>query len=172
MHKFDVPLSLIGADGNAITREQIVSEARSWIGTRFMHQQSTKGVGADCYGFTRGVLSAVGVLREGYESKLPAEALAYKSPNGEMMRAASEQLGIRVPTGSIQPGDFLLMRIQRAPQHYAIVGDYRYGGLSVIHALGPNAPAEIVETTLAPHWMKRIVGAYAIPGIEDWLWPR
>ena len=167
MHKFD---PLIIAQGPVITRAQIIAEARSWLGTPFMHQQAMKGVGADCYGFARGVLSAVGALAEDYESRLPPEALAYRNPNGAMMLAACEQLGVRVPVDRIQPGDFLLMRMERQPQHFAIVGDYRYGGLSIIHALGPNAPAEIVETTFAPHWRKRIVGAYAHPGIGDWVW--
>lgn len=42
------------------TREQIVEIALSWIGTPFMHQQSIKGVAADCEGFIEGVAVEAG----------------------------------------------------------------------------------------------------------------
>jgi len=38
-----------------LTRAAIVAEARSWIGTRYRHQGSLKGVGCDCLGLVRGV---------------------------------------------------------------------------------------------------------------------
>src|SRR3569833_631271 len=38
-----------------LTRTAIVTEARSWIGTRYRHQGSMKGVGCDCLGLVRGV---------------------------------------------------------------------------------------------------------------------
>ena len=38
-----------------LTRDAIVAEARSWIGTRYRHQASLKGVGCDCLGLVRGV---------------------------------------------------------------------------------------------------------------------
>ena len=41
-----------------LTRAAIVAEARSWIGTRYCHQASLKGVGCDCLGLVRGVWRA------------------------------------------------------------------------------------------------------------------
>ena len=38
-----------------LTRAAIVAEARTWIGTRYRHQGSLKGVGCDCLGLVRGV---------------------------------------------------------------------------------------------------------------------
>ncbi|HXO72313.1 MAG TPA: peptidase P60, partial [Bradyrhizobium sp.] len=38
-----------------LTCAAIVAEARSWIGTRYCHQASLKGVGCDCLGLVRGV---------------------------------------------------------------------------------------------------------------------
>ena len=40
---------------NAITRARIVMIARTWAGTPYHHQASTKGVGTDCLGLVRGV---------------------------------------------------------------------------------------------------------------------
>jgi len=34
---------------------EIISCARSWIGTRFQHQARLRGVGADCWGLVLGV---------------------------------------------------------------------------------------------------------------------
>ncbi len=36
-------------------REQILAEARTWIGTPYRHQASLRGVGCDCLGLVRGV---------------------------------------------------------------------------------------------------------------------
>src|SRR3954449_10860627 len=41
-----------------LTRAAVVAEARSWIGTRYRHQGSLKGVGCDCLGLVRGVWRA------------------------------------------------------------------------------------------------------------------
>jgi hypothetical protein len=37
------------------TRDAVIAEARSWLGTPWHHQASLKGVGCDCIGFIRGV---------------------------------------------------------------------------------------------------------------------
>ena len=37
----------------------IVSEARAWIATPYVHQQATKGAGCDCLGLVRGVWRVV-----------------------------------------------------------------------------------------------------------------
>jgi hypothetical protein len=37
------------------SREAVIAEARSWLGTPWHHQASLKGVGRDCIGFVRGV---------------------------------------------------------------------------------------------------------------------
>ncbi|MBS0342013.1 MAG: hypothetical protein JSS56_15950 [Proteobacteria bacterium] len=165
----EIPLNMQRQDGSPITRAHIVAEARSWIGTRFVDQHAEKGVATDCYGFVRGVLSAIGVLPDGYESQLPEAALVYHRPNGAMMKRVCDERLTPVQVNRLQPGDFLLLRVARQPQHFAIVGDSVYPGhLSLIHALGPSAPASVVEMRFDRPWTERVVGAYAIPGLEDW----
>ena len=36
-------------------RIDIVNEAKSWVGTKWQHQQALKGVACDCAGLVRGV---------------------------------------------------------------------------------------------------------------------
>ena len=43
---------------HTLSRAAIVAEARAWIGTRYCHQASVKGVGCDCLGLVRGVWRA------------------------------------------------------------------------------------------------------------------
>jgi cell wall-associated NlpC family hydrolase len=47
-----------------VTRQQVVDEARSWIGTPWQHQQSTKGLGTDCVGFIAGVARETGAVSD------------------------------------------------------------------------------------------------------------
>ena len=42
-----------------ITRENIVAEARAWIGTPYLHQASLRGAGCDCLGLVRGLWRAL-----------------------------------------------------------------------------------------------------------------
>lgn len=47
-----------------VTREDIVKEAREWVGkTRFAHHQRTKGVAADCAGILAEVYERTGALK-------------------------------------------------------------------------------------------------------------
>src|ERR1044072_8548082 len=43
-----------------VKAQDIITEALSWVGTPFAHQQAIKGVGADCAGFIRAVSVATG----------------------------------------------------------------------------------------------------------------
>lgn len=46
----------------SVTAQQIIDEARTWLGTPWQHQGSLKGVGADCAGFIEGVNINCGLL--------------------------------------------------------------------------------------------------------------
>jgi hypothetical protein len=52
-----------------MTRAEILAEARSWIGTPWLHQASCKGVGADCIGFGAGVAAALS-MDQGHYTKI------------------------------------------------------------------------------------------------------
>lgn len=44
-----------------VTRNQIISEAKTWIGTPFHYHARIKGVGCDCVGLIIGVSEALGI---------------------------------------------------------------------------------------------------------------
>ena len=46
----------------SVTRQEVVREAREWLGTPFHHQAREKGVGTDCGGLVGGVAVALGIV--------------------------------------------------------------------------------------------------------------
>jgi NlpC/P60 family putative phage cell wall peptidase len=151
-----------------VSRPEVVAETRTWKGTPFHHQAELKGVGVDCAGLLRGVCIALGVLPSTYRS-LPAAApfIGYGPvPDGTLMRRACETFMTPIAVGAMQAGDAVLIRWGRHPQHTGILGDYRDGELSLIHAYNwSDGSGRVVEHFLDPHMRRRIVAAYRLPGV-------
>lgn len=152
------------------TRAEVVAEARLWLGTPYHHQAAVQGVGCDCIGLIRGVCQRLGTV--------PLDVMALPGvdrftgygvlPNGRKMREACDLYMRAIETSSVQPGDVLLLRFQLDPQHMAIVGDYLHGGLSIIHALGTvDGKGKVIEQRLSTETLRRLVQAYAMPGITE-----
>jgi NlpC/P60 family putative phage cell wall peptidase len=143
-----------------LTRDAIVAEARSWIGTTYRHQASLKGVGCDCLGLVRGVWRAVC----GDE---PEAVPAYSRDWAEAARCETLALAagrhmIAVPGMQFRPGDVLLFRWR--------------AGLVAKHAAIATAPdkmvhahdgAAVTEVAIAPWWRRRLAFAFRFPGVID-----
>jgi NlpC/P60 family putative phage cell wall peptidase len=136
--------------------EAIVAEARSWIGTPYLHQASLRGVGCDCLGLLRGVWRAV----MGGEPELPPP---YKPDWAEAARrdtlaeAARRHL-VEIDATGIQPGDVLLLRWRDGlpAKHCAIAS----GPDRMIHA---HDGAAVCEVAIAPWWRRHLAGAFRFP---------
>ncbi len=133
--------------------EQIVEEARSWIGTRFVHQASLKGVGVDCVGLLVGVAYNLGII-DARAHMRPAPFKAYgRLPNPDLLdRACIEYL----EPAPIELGGVLLMRFERDPQHFAIVSCME--PRRIIHAF--LQARAVVENGVDELWSSRIVRSY------------
>lgn len=142
-----------------VTRAQIVAWARETLGTPYQHQQRVNGMALDC----AGVPAYVGV-----KLGMPFEDVTDygRLPIPAEMRAVLEKHMVRVQKSAMQPGDVVWMRIDREPQHLGILGDYKYGGLSLIHATNGIGKDEVVEHRLDELWAKRIVAVWSFPGVE------
>ncbi len=140
-------------------RAAIVAEDRSWLGTRFHHQGRLRGVGVDCAGLVVQVAQALGLSEFDRTDYTPL-------PDGAMLQAACESQMHRLALAEIQPGDVLLLKFDRHPQHLAIVGDHPLGGLSLIHAYAPAR--KVVEVRLDEGWRQQVMAAYRfmIPAME------
>lgn len=140
-----------------VTRAEIVAEARTWIGTPFHHGACLKGVGVDCIHLAIGACRVIGAIPEEYAA--PSYTM---TPDGRLREHCDRNM-VSVPQQAMRPGDVCLFAIDLDPQHVGIVGDYRYGGLSVIHAVYKRG---VIETRLMFSRALRFVAAYRIPGVE------
>lgn len=132
----------------SVTREQFIAEARSWIDVPWVHQGRNRH-GVDCIGLLLVSCWALGLTD--YDVKGYGRA-----PNGDFMRRECARL--MIPTADPQPGDVLVMRFSREPQHVLIRTDR-----GVLHAW--SVARRVVEVTMPEAWRARIVGAYRVPGV-------
>jgi hypothetical protein len=67
----------------------------------------------------------------------------------------------------MQPGDIAVLITDLLPQHLGLLGDYRHGGLSIIHACNARScvPPRVIETRLMFSRALRFVAAFEFPGI-------
>lgn len=133
-----------------MTPARVVTEARGWLGVKWRHQGRTRE-GVDCVGLVVMVARALGlsdVDRTDYARQAADETLR------EIMR---EHL-LEIPAASAAPGDVVLMRFG-AQRHVAILGDYVFGGLSLIHAWSLH-PRRVVEVRLDDAARARIMGTF------------
>ncbi len=146
-----------------VSREAIVAEARSWLGTPWQHQARAKGVGVDCAGLVIGVSRALGLVTAGMDVNHYA-----RMPDGRSLLAHCDEWMRRVALALARPGDVLVMRFDEHPQHLAIVADYAHGGLAIVHALDSRdrKRARVVEHRLSPVLRAKVVAAYVLPGVE------
>lgn len=147
-----------------ITREQIVDEARSFIGTRYQHQASLKGVAVDCIGLIRGVARGVG-LDDPFTSGKAREFEGYSQyPNPMLLVLACEEFMDRIKISEAGLGDVLVFsfidRGVNQPQHFGIISqtDPNY----VIHSLAGH---KVVEHHVNEVWQRRILSAYRLRGV-------
>jgi cell wall-associated NlpC family hydrolase len=132
-----------------VTRADVIAEARRWKETRW-HHQGRNSAGIDCIGLVIMVSHALGL------SDFDITDYA-RQPDPKMMRGL---LAAHMdPIAKPEPGDVLLMRFEKEPQHVAILTD-----IGIIHAYAQAR--KVVEHRLDSLWRSRIVGAYRYKGLE------
>lgn len=130
-------------------RAQFIAQARKLLGVRFRHMgRSARGV--DCAGMLLVAMLAAG--------RPIADSAAYgREPHDQILRGMLvENLGEPIADKrDLRVGDVPLMVFDGEPSHCALIGDYLYGGLSVIHAYA--TVRKVVEHRLDDTWRDRIV---------------
>lgn len=144
-------------------RAAIVSAARALIGTPYRHQGRVAGEsgGVDCIGVPVLVARSVGLRPPEWDVR------GYRRlPDGHsLLRGLRAQLGEEVSEDRVAPGDVLLLDWGRHPHHVAILGDYHFGGLSMIHA--DSTRLKVVEHRLEIRGTGRFVTAFQFPGVKN-----
>jgi len=137
---------------------RVVTEARKWLGTPYVHQASALGAGADCLGLVRGVWRGL----YGAEPETPPPyTMDWSEPQGDerLWRAALRHL---VPGAEVEtPGDIVLFRMRSGAvaKHLGILSDVG-AEARFVHAYSGHA---VVESPLSAPWRRRIVARFAFP---------
>jgi cell wall-associated NlpC family hydrolase len=140
--------------GWRVNRAAVVAAARGWLGTRWQHQGRSRE-GVDCVGLI------VLVRREVFGCSFDVEGYP-RIATDETMQETCDQMLVRV--AEPEPGDVVVMSWDRQ-RHIAIVGDYAFGGLSLIHAA--ILSRKVIETRLDDKNRERIMGAWRMPELVE-----
>ncbi|GAA6162561.1 hypothetical protein NBRC116590_02650 [Pelagimonas sp. KU-00592-HH] len=140
-----------------VSKAEIVREAREWIGTPFLHQQSVQGGGCDCVGLIRGLWRAI----IGPEPEAPPP---YPSRVDLLEASILTEFADRylqpISADEAGPGDVLVMRFKEdTPTHHAVI---LVEAGRCVHAWGGRTVRKVVEGPLPPR--AEITGAYSFPG--------
>lgn len=138
--------------------EHLIAEARSWIGTPYLHQASLKYHGCDCLGLLRGIWRNL----IGPEPELPPP---YAPDWSEANRAETLHDGLsrhlqKYPISQMRPGDVLLFRLHpRGPaKHCAILATQR-GKHTLIHARQNH---KVSEEDFSPFWRSKLAFVFRL----------
>jgi cell wall-associated NlpC family hydrolase len=134
-------------------RARLVAAARAQVGVRFRHM-GRSGRGVDCAGTIKVALLALG---RGINDN-NGESYGRVPHNDTLRKMLVLNLGEPLPPEAMQIGDVPLMVFENEPHHVGLLGDYPYGGLSLIHAYQPWR--RVVEHRLDEVWRKRIIEVY------------
>lgn len=138
---------------------KVIQQARTWIGTPYIHQASCKGAGTDCLGLLRGV------WRELYGTEpelVPAYTPDWSEPQREerLFSAAKRHL-LQKPIAEMDEGDVLLFRMRKSgvAKHLGIVGQ-ACTVPTFIHAYSGHS---VVENALTLPWRRRVAACFSFP---------
>lgn len=139
-----------------MTGYDVAEAARRMLGTPWMHQGRMPGVALDCAGMVICVARELGIVAPDYDVNGYSRV-----PDGSMLTICDRML---TPAPEPVIGCVLALEIYKDPQHLGIVGQYRHGGLSIIHAA--SKAGRVIETRLMFATNQRLRGVYLFPGIR------
>lgn len=138
---------------------RVVSEARLWIGTPYLHQASVKGAGTDCLGLLRGVWRAVfGTEPEA----VPAYTEDWAEPERrEVLMEAARRWLVTKPVSSAAEGDVLLFRMREGSiaKHLGLQSETGTHP-RFIHSYTGHG---VIECSLSMPWQRRIAARFSFP---------
>lgn len=124
---------------------EVVIAARTFLGVPY-HHQGRSIHGMDCAGLVVAAYDILGVTL--------VDLSAYgREPWKDGLRQTVEANFHKVERDTA-PGDILLLRVRREPQHLAIVTDR-----GMIHSYA--SVGKVVETDIDSFWSERVVGVYS-----------
>lgn len=150
-------------------KNDIVTCARGWLGTRFHHQGRLKKTvahngGVDCLGLLVGVADELQLTTPDGQRLSAADDTRYSHlPDTSELQRKLTSLLQEIPVEGIRHGDIVLLDINDSPQHLAIVSDWK-DGFGIIHAYAQAR--KVVEHALDDYWRRHIIRAFRVSSSE------
>jgi cell wall-associated NlpC family hydrolase len=130
--------------------EQVVSEARGWVGVPFRHQ-GRDGHGIDCVGLPIVVGRALGIFPPAFDT-----AVYGRLPTGELVDRVKAHCR---PIPAAVPGSLIVIAWTKVAAHVAICA-----GETMIHAY--ESVGKVVEHGYRGRWIRMTHSVWALPGVR------
>jgi hypothetical protein len=141
--------------GFMVSRQEIITYARSLLGTKFHHQGRLPGVGLDCVG----VLVAIARKFELTFHDLDGYS---RRPDGETLLRELDLCLTRICPCDVKPGDILTFWDgEKGKARHACLATDRGMLHSVIRS------RKVVEHIMSEYWQTRLMVCYKFPGVSD-----
>lgn len=131
--------------------DKIVTEAETWVGTRYQDQGRLKHYGVDCVGFISGVAAGAGIK----SVAIPANYTS-SDDSSVMLQLLNDHMRL-VPTEEMQKGDVLALcdealQSPDVPRHLVFVQDVTPKTTFIIHASQHGVRRHRIDAA----WKRRI----------------
>ena len=141
------------------TKSDVVSAARKFLGVKFAHQGRSVA-GLDCLGLLLVSAAEAGLTFDGLNVSAIDVPNYPTRPDTVFLCAQLERFLVRVHDARM--ADVVLLEIDGAPQHLAILSDYPVDDeLGMIHAYAVSR--KVVEHRYDEHWRKMTQQIYRLP---------
>lgn len=146
----------------------LLTIARSWIGTPFVHQGRTKGVRVDCFGLIIETCREAGLLAvAGLPSTWDQQGYSRFPDHYRLVERLLDYCPT-VPVSQMQVGNLAVFATAGGlPAHMGFVADGAQP-FSLIHAYGARTTrqARVLEHRLGPGWLRHLHSVYRLPLTE------
>jgi cell wall-associated NlpC family hydrolase len=132
--------------GSQTLVDSIITEARTWKGTIWHHNQRCKGAGVDCAQFIGAVASAVGIDLGDLPRRYSRQA------NDDTLLREVEKRATKIE--EIEPGAILVFKYAGFPHHLAIATS----PTTMIHS--SLSHGKVVEHSIEPSHLRILIGVY------------
>ena len=137
-----------------------VAAARSLIDTPYHSKGRLPGVGVDCIGVPIVAAWLSGLRPRSFDIRGYSDV-----PDGSLLPLCDQHMQ-RIERAQMAAGDVVVVRYGPVPHHVGVLGDYRHGGLSMIHAEN-DRHRKVVEHRLWLDGPMQFVAAYRIPELAE-----
>ena len=150
-----------------MNRQDIVSAARRWIGTPYLHRASCRGAGADCLGLIRGLYRELYGREPEHPPPYTPDWNEINAPCRESLTEAARRHLLEIDPQAAQQGDVMIFRMQpdMPAKHAAILAAPGSPGSPgrMIHAYQGRG---VCEGFMGRWWRVRLAYGFSFPGID------